>query len=229
MYKHSVVLNDETVGEFCMRHRMSRCLFFSINPELEQQGRVIHTGEGIRTVAMVAGERLRVVDEAAMANKRPELLSPSHVEPEGSASIQVASGDEEKESSKGFSGWTVFFSLLGGITIGSVATIYAAKNTFARGSSLKDFADQWRREGFGQAHEKFRDVRRSTTDGRLEFVNGHKVVNQRGPVFAYHDEGHNDYRAANIVTGQYYDKSYPTEEAIDADFKYDIVPALDHY
>lgn len=221
MYTTAPIQPNDSLGDFCTRHRMSRELFFAINPGATQ--RAFRTEEGVTTLAPKIGEVFRVVDTAAMAARG----AGPQVQPDADQlSVKAADTSSSEETKSGFSGWTVLFGVVVGTALGALGATYVVKDTFARGASVKDILKQWRNEGFGLAHEKYKTLDRDRR-GRLSHVNGHEVVAQSGPVFAY-EEAPGDYRAANIVTGHEWPIHYPSVKDLEAVFKYDIVPNLDH-
>lgn len=222
MYTTAPIQPNDSLGDFCTRHRMSRELFFAINPSAAQ--RAFRTEQGVATLAPRIGEVFHVVDTAAMAARG----AGPQVQPDADADqLSVKAADTSSEETKsGFSGWTVLLGIVAGTALGALGATFVVKDTFARGAKVGDILKQWRNEGFGLAHEKYKTLDRDRR-GRLSHVNGHEVVAQNGAVFGY-EEAPGDYRAANIVTGHEWPIHYTSVKDLEAAFKYDIVPNLDH-
>lgn len=68
----SQVRFDETLGEFCGRHDISRGQLFRLNPHLSTQNRIFHL-EGIPTAELLVGEQLRVKAAAETAPAKDPL------------------------------------------------------------------------------------------------------------------------------------------------------------
>lgn len=189
---------------FLQRQNLSAEQFFELNPEAP----IMLTPENCFWVELATHQWVRVASEE-----------------EGESPRRVHGETSSTESSSGFSGWTVAVVGLLGVAMGAAASLFVTKNTFARGIPLDRVLRQWKTEGFGLAHERYKEVVRNPKRGNLLEVDGNPVIEQEGPVFVYEDL-HGDFHAANIVTGQEYFKTYPSRDAILADFSDVISPAL---
>lgn len=142
--------------------------------------------------------------------------------------VEIHAKDSGDDCDSGYGGGTLLFVGLLSLLGGAFAGASWMHQKMARGAMPSDVLGR-RGENLKTPHPKFFKVIRDPEFGRLLRVNDHDVVHQSGPVFAWIDEDQDPpvIRVANLYTGQEYSKTYPNTNALEEDFDYNIVPALD--